>query len=214
MHPRDSSSVTTFPCCCSCCHSPLFLVTPKTTIGRSDNDVKNRWNLVCRRERAAEKNLHRAGSSGSATSAASAPPLPVSAAASGGAPPRHGRTLSSGTAETAAAAAVMLGGRPTSIERRGQHGRGDGGGGGGGGESRSLPPSRAVSSEEEQRSMMEAREAAEAGAGLVKVSVGVRDSVVRSGGGHGGCSRHGARRMAQWQKVVFLSRGEIIVAVG
>ncbi|CAN0533132.1 unnamed protein product, partial [Ectocarpus sp. 12 AP-2014] len=34
--------------------------------GRSDNDVKNRWNLVCRRERAAEKNLHRAGSSGSA----------------------------------------------------------------------------------------------------------------------------------------------------
>ncbi|CAB1119571.1 MYB [Ectocarpus sp. CCAP 1310/34] len=141
--------------------------------GRSDNDVKNRWNLVCRRERAAEKNLHRAGSSGSATSAASAPPLPVSAAASGGAPPRHGRTLSSGTAETAAAAAVMLGGRPPSLERRGQRGGGDGSGGAGdgGGESRSLPPSRAVSSEEEQRSMMEAREAAEAGAGLVKLSL-------------------------------------------
>lgn len=52
-------------------------------------------------------------------------------------------------------------------------GRGDGGGAGagGGGGSRSLPISRTVSSEEQQRSMMEAREAAEAGAGLVKVPI-------------------------------------------
>lgn len=39
--------------------------------GRSDNDVKNRWNLVCRRERAAEKNLQRASSNAAAGSSKS-----------------------------------------------------------------------------------------------------------------------------------------------
>lgn len=136
---------------------PSFLTT---TTGRSDNDVKNRWNLVCRRERAAEKNLQRAGSGGSAASERSgAPPQP----------PRHGRTLSSGTAETAAAAALRLGGRPGPGEGQGYRDAGGGGGVVDGGESRSLPPSRVGSYEEQQRSMKEAREAAEAGAGLVKV---------------------------------------------
>ena len=157
--------------------------------GRSDNDVKNRWNLVCRRERAAEKSLQRAGSSGSVSSAS-------------GAPPRHVKTLSAGTAETAAAAAAaataLLGGVPSGSHVNGPRagvagegggggreregggsggvggggGSGGGGGGGGVGASRSLPPSRVVSLEEQQ-SIIEAREAAEAGAGLVKVRHGV-----------------------------------------
>lgn len=119
---------------------------------------------MCRRERAAEKNLQRAGSSGSAASERSgAPPQP----------PRHGRTLSSGTAETAAAAALRLGGHPGPGEGQGYGVPGGGSGGGDGGESRSLPLSRVVSFEEQQRSMKEAREAAEAGAGLVKVRTAV-----------------------------------------
>lgn len=69
-------------------------------------------------------------------------------------------------AETAAAAA-LLGGLPPGDEGSG---RGGGGGGVSDGGSRSLPLSRTVSLEE-QRSMIEAREAAEAGAGLVKVCV-------------------------------------------
>lgn len=133
---------------------PLY---PGSYTGRSDNDVKNRWNLVCRRERAAEKNLQRANSGGSASSTSTAASCAV-AAAIAGAPPRHGRTLSSGTVETAAAAA-LLGDLPDGADRNCSRGG-----------SRSLPVSRATSSEEQQ-SMIEAREAAEAGAGLVKVRV-------------------------------------------
>lgn len=119
-------------------------------LGRSDNDVKNRWNLVCRRERAAEKSLQRANSSGTASSTA-----PVT-------PARLNRALSTGAVETsvsaigpAPAAAPVVQGESSCVQKSGGV-EGDG--------------RLAVTLDEKQKSIIEAREAAEAGAGLVKVS--------------------------------------------
>lgn len=121
--------------------------------GRSDNDVKNRWNLVCRRERAAEKSLQRANSSGTTSSTAPVTPARICRALSSGAVEMSVSATVGAPAAAPASAPLVQGELPRDQTSGGVEG--DGG--------------RAVTLDEKQKSIIEAREAAEAGAGLVKV---------------------------------------------
>ena len=145
---------------------------------------------MCRRERAAEKSLQRANSSGAA---------PTSTTST--APPRLNRAMSSGAGETAAAAAAAAAAAPSVTVKlaptrvlvaqggspRGDRGSNNSGSSSGsssrsGGRTGSGSGSLDVEGdgrhalpldEKQQQSIIEAREAAEAGAGLVKVCVRV-----------------------------------------